>query len=174
MNVSRTKVLIAAFLVPFLVIVVSVVATFLPSRLVSPAHDFLYSVSGGAYGHYSSFHVEDGKLVKESYPYPSTEPNVKITDPTLYIYRVSSGSSERVSYEGVVQSGARIRPGISSDGYEVSQDFGPSDAFGFLFGGYRSYEPGTVLIRSKFFSKKVSLFPDTSPYYYPHVLGWLE
>ncbi len=176
MKSSRNTALIFALGLPLLVITLSVFATFLPSHFVSPAHDFLYSVSGGSgyYNSYTSYHVENGKLVKDEYPPVKTDQPVRVVDPVLYVYHVSSDTSERVSYEAITSGSAHIVPGVSSDGYEVfAQDQGPNDVFGFLFGGYRR-DPNSAVIKSKFFSRKISLPRDSSNYYYPQILGWLE
>ena len=174
MKSSKTTAIVIACVLPLLIIIGAIVATFLPSQIVSPAHDFLYTVSGGPYGYYSSsLQVENGKLIKEAYQYPKTDPAYPVVEPSLYIYHVATGISERVSYESIASSQFKIQPGTSSDGYEVINGQGPNDVFGFLFGGYDRSGNG-VVIKSKFFSKKISLARDPSTGYYPQILGWLE
>jgi hypothetical protein len=175
MNKKNLPLLIGLAL-PIVFIVVISLVIYIPSFLVRPAHNFLYTTedASNSYGTYyeHEYKVSDRHLVTEAVSHQS-DMDTKMPHkdvPTLYLYDVHTNTSHEISPD--VASTYTLDPGpASSDGYTVTYQYTSGGFFLFESRGQSGY----VISNGKG-SKKLTGF--SGQRYYGsqdmNFIGWVE
>lgn len=158
--------LVLAFLIPFLMILVSVGLIYLPRLKANPTQKFLYS--SDRYYYEYEFRVQGGKLEKleKNSKLRPVNLEVKQPEPQLYVYDPVDGSNGLVSFEKA-QEFELSDLAKSDEGYELESGSGG----GFLF--FYSSRGREWFLKRGTVSVPIDLEARVD-YSQPHLIGWVR
>jgi len=167
--------LIVGLTLPFVVIILVLIAVYVPSFIAKPQYDFILTDQPrGYYESYGIFYeVKEGKIVRTEIPYPS-DVNIYKTaykEPRLFIYRAGADSVEEISF-AEVQGKTISTSSKAPDGYEIEYNRGNNGIFE-IFGSSGDYR--SIFLTKGMARTRISLVTMRSNYYSDtrQFLGWV-
>ena len=162
-------------LLPVLVILVVSISIFLPTFVLKPQYDFIYTLydSYPSYGknYQNSYRVEDGKIALAPVIFREDIVANEVS-PALFLYDVERDSTRQITFEEAQEY--NLDPGSTSpDGFIVVHDRGHNGIFE-LFGSRKDDRDYSIAKGDK----KKKLKGLTTDVYYPsskfRFIGWIQ
>ncbi|PIR85546.1 hypothetical protein COU15_00420 [Candidatus Kaiserbacteria bacterium CG10_big_fil_rev_8_21_14_0_10_45_20] len=132
---KETFSLMIGIAVPLVFVLIVIISSLLPSLLVKPQHDFVFSVNNdGYYGvcFENEFAIVDGRLSSVPNTVKCRQGATMQANPPLYYYSVEADTVKKISLADVADTAFVAGPS-SPDGYTVTFEYG-NYSFG-IFGG---------------------------------------
>lgn len=163
MNLKEKLPLIIGIGLPILLILFVTVSVYVPSLLVKPKYDFIYS-TGQTYDY--NLNVVNGKITQSPrYTQPYSGGYKTQVEPTYFIYDVNADKKRPISYTQT-QAYNLDSSDKSPDGFSVSRnDSGSYSFFPFFYGGGNDYG---IYLKGKGLNRKI-----TDDTYNFKFLGWV-
>lgn len=166
--------IIIAIALPILFIIIASALIFVPSILVDPQHNFIYT-SDTTYSKYENIYtVVDGKISIKQNPYIDEYSKVSIYDvPKIYLYNVEDDTSKEISLEEAQKFD--LDPGPSSpDGFYINYEYGHNGIFEIF--GDSGNNRGWYITKGNA-EKKIDAIHNERSYYYSNdfeLIGWIK
>lgn len=175
--IQKNLPLVVGIALPFVVVLVLLVAVYVPSLLADPQYDFIFTNEGYDYNrvYKSTYAVVDGKIAQKPVTIRLGELDRTIVEdqPTLYRYSRETGTVHEISFSEAEM--LALDPGPSSpDGYIVEYGY---DRGGGFFPFYDSGSSSGYYIAKGSARKKVPAIPSQNgPYGSGQLkfIGWVK
>lgn len=163
---NKRTTLILAISLPFAMVIILGIITYLPGLFIKPQYDFLYSMSNHFIYGIDVYSIQNEKL--SLMIQDSNDGTYGSQDMKFYIYHTADNSSSEISYEKAQE--LRLDSKISADGYEVINGKTREGIFPFSY-SIKDYD--SYYIRNSNASRKLNI-NTSSDYNNFNFIGWIK
>ena len=167
--IKKNKTLVLGLSIPVIMVILVALSIYLPSLFVKPQYDFVYTTDG-YYNSDGRYSVEDGMIVRRVDTYFDYSNNSSPEFAKLYLYDVSSDTSEEIQFSDAQHMQLDSSP-KSPDGLVINSG-GSSGGFFPFFSGSSDYNSEYLVGNG--ISRKLNVQINGSSYDGFQLVGWVK